>query len=69
MQQQQHQDLDAISTVDEAAEYLKLHRVTILRMLNRSELKGFKLGRVWRITRTTLEKIQNRGGKKHGARS
>ena len=42
-------------TVEEVAQILKVHPRTVYRMLDRGELKGFKVGTVWRISQPTLE--------------
>ncbi len=42
-------------TVDDAADYLKLNRQTIMRMAARGELPGVKIARRWRFKRTDIE--------------
>jgi excisionase family DNA binding protein len=40
---------DGILTIDEAAEYLKVTRQTVHALINRGELRRFKVGRCSRI--------------------
>ena len=47
---------DQILTVREAADYLRVHQVTIYRLLNDGELPGFRLGGSWRFSRAALAK-------------
>ena len=42
-------------TIEEVAEILKVNPRTVNRMLERGELKGFKVGRLWRVSQTALE--------------
>ena len=44
-------------TVEEAAEFLKIHKNTVHKWLLDGKIKGVKLGRVWRIPRSEIEKI------------
>jgi excisionase family DNA binding protein len=44
--------------VDEAASFLRVHRVTLYRMLKKGEIPGaFKIGRVWRLDLDELERL------------
>lgn len=47
----------AILTVNEAADYLRVHRNTISLLLQRGELPGAKIGGHWRIHKPTLDKF------------
>ena len=47
---------DPIMTVDEVAEYLNLHPLTVPRLARDGEIPAFKMGRQWRIKRDLLEK-------------
>jgi excisionase family DNA binding protein len=38
-----------VLTVNELAEYLRVHRSTIYRLLKRGQLPGFKIGSDWRF--------------------
>ena len=50
--------------VDELCEILRVHFHTIRKLLISKELKGFKVGREWRVTQKDLEEyIEN--GKQH----
>lgn len=48
---------EPLMTTKEAAAYLKVHKLTVLRMINRGELKATKVGRHWRIQRSEVERI------------
>lgn len=49
---------EALWTVEEVAEYLKLQPETIRSMARRGELPAIKLGKVWRFQKTAIhEKI------------
>ena len=62
--------LDPIMTVDEVAEYLNLHPLTVRRLARDGEIPAFKVGRQWRIKRELLEKwIADRSAQNAGASS
>jgi excisionase family DNA binding protein len=44
-----------VLTVPEAAAYLRVHEQTVYELLREGRLRGVKVGRSWRIHRTTLE--------------
>ena len=44
-----------IMTVDEIAEYLQLHPLTVRRLAREREIPVFKLGRQWRAKRELLD--------------
>lgn len=44
----------AILTVKEAAAYLRLSEMTILRLANQGLIPGAKIGRQWRFTREAI---------------
>ena len=45
-------------TINDAAEYLHIHRITLYRLLRENAVPGaFKVGRVWRIPRAGLEQL------------
>ena len=48
-------DKSLLVNAREAARLLSVHKMTILRMANRGELPGFKMGRDWRFRRSDLE--------------
>jgi excisionase family DNA binding protein len=52
--------MQEIYTPEEIAENLKVTRLTVHRWLRSGELKAFKAGRLWRITRTDLESFLGR---------
>jgi len=43
-------------TVDEIAEYLRISRMTVVRMIEKGELPALKIGRQWRIQKEDFEK-------------
>ena len=45
-------------TIDMAAEYLHCTPETVRRMLRRGELRGVKLGRLWRVPREVLRRVE-----------
>jgi excisionase family DNA binding protein len=45
-----------IITVSELADYLRIHRSTIYRLLKKGQLPGFKIGSDWRFN---LEEVEN----------
>jgi excisionase family DNA binding protein len=46
---------DAIMTIDEVAEYLDLHPLTVRRLARDGEIPAFKVGRQWRVQRKLLD--------------
>jgi excisionase family DNA binding protein len=46
---------DPIMTVDEVAEYLDLHPLTVRRLARDGEIPAFKVGRQWRVQRKLLD--------------
>ncbi len=46
-------------TVDEVCNILKLHFQSVLKLLRKNELQGFKAGREWRVTKQDLEAYIN----------
>ena len=49
--------MDKILTIQEVADYLKVSRTTVWRWCNEGKIPAFKVGKVWRIHRTEMEKI------------
>ncbi len=47
--------MQTIFTPEEIADKLKTSRSTVYRWLRNGELKSFKAGKMWRITREALE--------------
>lgn len=52
--------LHAVLTVEEAADLLKVSKVTIRRWCADGKLPAFKIGREWRINKLELEKLMGR---------
>jgi excisionase family DNA binding protein len=49
--------------IDEAASFLRVHRVTLYRMLKKGGIPGaFKIGRVWRLDLDELERLLEKKG-------
>lgn len=44
-------------TIDEAAEYLKVSRKTMTRWIADGAVKAAKIGRVWRINRSEINRL------------
>jgi excisionase family DNA binding protein len=49
--------MQTIFTPEEIADKLKTSRSTVYRWLRNGELKAFKAGKLWRITREALEEF------------
>jgi excisionase family DNA binding protein len=49
-------EIPEIMTVDDLAEYLKVHYSTVYRLLKRSDLPGFRLGSDWRFRRAEIDR-------------
>lgn len=58
-----HPDIDArarereVLTVEQAAEYLQIHKVTVYKFIRAGVLPAAKLGKVYRIYRRDLEAL------------
>ena len=48
---------NAILTVEEAADFLRVSKVTIRRWCASGRLPAFKIGREWRINKIELDKL------------
>ena len=46
---------DPIMTVDEVAEYLGLHPLTVRRLARDGDIPAIKVGRQWRVKRDLLD--------------
>ena len=44
-------------TLEETAEYLRINIYTAYRMVERGELPGMKMGRLWRFTQEDIDKF------------
>ena len=47
---------DATLTIAELAEYLRVHRTTISRLLRAGRIPGIRAGKLWRIDRGAIDK-------------
>ena len=52
--------MQPVYTPEEIAKMLKTTRRTVYRWIDNKELKAFKAGKMWRITREDLEKFLGR---------
>lgn len=46
----------AILTVQEVARYLRVHAMTVYRMIRRGDLPGVRVGRGWRFKRDQIDR-------------
>ncbi len=51
-----------VLTVNELAEYLRVHRSTIYRLLKKGQLPGFKIGSDWRFNVEVIDQWRLRQG-------
>jgi len=49
--------LDAVMTVKEVSDYLKVGESTVYRLVNEGKLPGRKIGGMWRFSRRTIEEM------------
>jgi len=56
LQADQKNAVSAMLTVTEVAEYLKISRSMIYRLLKRGELPGFKIGGDWRFNAEEIDR-------------
>jgi len=49
--------IDELLKIQDVAEILKVSEGTIRRMLDRGELKGIRVGRLWRIPQTEVDRL------------
>jgi excisionase family DNA binding protein len=61
--------IEADLTTDEVAAVLRLHRVTIQRWLKSGRLRGYQVGRTWRVPRQAVEEIRQSGAHVGGSES
>lgn len=54
-----NQQLPALLTFAEAMEYLFISKNTLLKMLHNGTIKGFKVGKQWRIKKEDLIEFSN----------
>lgn len=48
-------DFDDVLTVEELCEALKIGKNAAYRLLNEGKVKGFRIGRIWKISKQSLE--------------
>ena len=57
--------MEALLTITDVSERLKINRSTVWRLLDSGELRGFRIGRVWRVKEEDLaayiEGLRGRG--------
>ena len=53
-----------IMTTREIAKYLKLHEITISKYAAAGKIPAFRIGRVWRFDKETIDRWITSGGKK-----
>jgi len=51
-----------VLTVNELADYLRVHRSTIYRLLKKSQLPGFKIGSDWRFNVEVIDEWRLKQG-------
>jgi len=49
--------VDRLYTTEQVAKLLQIHPLTVLKYIKSGKLKAVKLGRVYRITETSLQKF------------
>ena len=54
------EEKSSLMTVNELAEYLKLHPLTVRKLARDGQLPAFKVGRRWHVKRDELEKWMER---------
>lgn len=52
-------DAKKIMTVDEVANYLRVHPSTVYRMLKKKEIPAFRVGSDWRFTVEDIDRWRN----------
>lgn len=53
--------VDRLYTTNQVAKLLQIHPLTVLKYINSGKLRAVKLGRVYRITETSLQKFLEDG--------
>jgi excisionase family DNA binding protein len=49
--------LEKIYTPEQVAKYLQVHHLTVLRLIKAKKLKALKIGRIYRISESELNKF------------
>ena len=52
-------DMDIIYTIPEVAKKLRVNQTTVSRLIHRGELKAYKIGRIYRITKEEVDRFLN----------
>jgi excisionase family DNA binding protein len=52
---------DVVLTTDEAIQYLKVSKPTLLRHIHQGKIKATKVGRSWRILQSELYRFLKKG--------
>lgn len=52
-------DKDRVYTVKELSEMLKLREPQVRNLLNRGVIKGFKIGRYWRVAKEEIDRLMS----------
>ena len=50
-------DSSQIMTVEEVADFLKLSKITVYKLVKKGDLPGFRVGNSWRFRRETIAGI------------
>ncbi len=53
--------VDRLYTTEQVAKLLQIHPLTVLKYINSGKLRAVKLGRVYRVTETGLQKFLEDG--------
>lgn len=53
------EEIQSIFTVKDAASYLRLSEMTILRLANKGFIRGTKIGRQWRFSKESILDLVN----------
>lgn len=64
MNTSQWSDLPLVLTSDQAAAVLQVNRRTLTNMLDRGSLRGVKIGKEWRVSRTEIMRFVEGNGTK-----
>lgn len=54
---------DAVLTIDELAEYLKLSKSTLYHFVRDGKIPGVKVGRHWRFNKAAIDEWMRKGGR------
>ena len=52
----------AVLTIGEVAELLRVHPMTVYRLLKRGDIPGFKIGGNWRVSVNALDRWMSESG-------